>query len=464
MESAPAPTTSNPVGEMIVFSCGGRQAAIPAHMVLGISRATVAAAVPFTEPPIEGIVFHETAPMLQIDLAGLWGGEPRGGQFGLRVLTAKGPVVLRVDGVMSGGRVRERAPASAQPEIEQILAGLVAAEGEAPLPPGASAPAEDGRDIPLLVVGVAGTCFALPAAAVLFAGRHEGCAPLRAGEPYERLVTLAGEMLAGVSLGGWLGQAAADEPWGLVLDGGPRRIAATVSTIHGMAIAHSRQLQTVSHRRGDFVCFLDPSRGALEVIDPGALGGDAAGVETLTRHLGPISDFHTTQGARRHATERRQGLASRNGVVARAGDYACVFPVAASLGILRNAEVPRVPARGAGSATLLDLGAFLGTGARPESGRYILMVRRAGRRPAALLTDSVAPLSPEIRWSPLPALPARVRALFEAIGDDGERCYFLVRESALGRDISRIVSAHGAGCLAGWAQLSPAPDDEPPPP
>ncbi len=452
---------AEPAGDMIQFESGGRQASLPAEVVVCIARATAAAAMPFTGDSIEGIVFHESGPTLQLDLTRCWGGPACRGPYSLLVRTGKGPVMLRVDGVSSGGFARSRVPPSALSEVEERLGAFVAADaiGYAPQSPGPR-PAGEPELISLLVVEAGGVLVAFPAPAVLRVGRHESCVPVRGGVAGERLVTLAGETLAGYSLGCWLGTPGSGaEPWGLVLDCGDGRVAVTVAAIHAMTAVQPRDMQTVSLRRGSLVCFLDSERGLVEVVDPGAFAESRQEPVEQARSPSRSREPRAAAAAPALEPERRRGLGSKNGVTAQTGAYSCVFPPQAALRIFREAELRRTALRGPGTLPVLDLAVLLGAGAGNR--RHALQLRRNLRRSALILADHIAPLSPDVTWYPLPIVPPMVREMFEAVGQEGDRCHFLVRENNLDYGMNRVVSGLGTCGLTGWARVFPLDDEAP---
>ena len=441
-------------GDMIQFECGGRRASLPVGVVLGISKAAVAKALPFTDENIEGIVFVESGPILQIDLTCCWGGIARTGRYSLLVQTSKGPVLLRVDAVSSGGYARAQASPSVLDEIEGLLHRFAPADitacDQGP------AKAQDSEGIDLLIVEASGMKVAFPTLAVLQADRHQGTVSVRGGEDGERLVTLAGNILAGYSLGRWLGAGEpTEEPWGLLFHCGARRIAVTVDAIHGLVKAPLHELRSATLRHRTLICFPDPRFGLLEIIEPGTLIEPESDTVHQTRYLPPLSSLPNDTDNTHQDLDKHQQFGTNAGVAVQAGAYSCVFPAATAHLIVRHVELTALSTRTPKAMPVLNLAALLGGDFRrgSETG-HVLQLYRPGRRSTIVSAEHIAALSPDVVWYPLPIAPPAFQEIFAAVGSNGDRYCFLVRKSALKCKLKHLASFFRPESFMGWAKVS----------
>ncbi len=238
----------------------------------------------------------------------------------------------------------------------------------------------------------------------------------------------------------------------------------TVTSLHGIAEANAGAVQSMTSHQGTSLWYLDPARGPLEIMDPGVFGrsqdvgaqnpgGDPASFV-------PPTQRKITEDAQGGA-ERRRGLEIKRGVAARVGPYFCVFPATSALTIIADpgqGQCGLGDGRRPGDCVVLDLALLLGVCPNKERGRAIV-VKRGGRRTLIVRADDVVTVSPENVWYPLPTVPARFRDLFAAIGYDGNRFYFLVREEALLKRPTPMVSALAQRAFLGFV---PHPCPSPP--
>jgi chemotaxis signal transduction protein len=440
--------------DLFYFKSRDHYGALPIDRVLRILPKMVVFKLPFSTGPLAGLVpFDGTlAPLVMLSDDGDQPADA-GGYF-LLIRTQKGQILFRVDAVSGSRFPSAEGRLLTEHEIEALAADFSeAAAGRDAIPAPLATEAPDS-DIAFLIVEAAGTLIAIPATAVARVDRHRQSKPMRGFEACERLVTLSGPgatgtLMAGFSLGHWLDRTVAPEaePWALVVDSPSHPFAVTVPAIHGLVTASGRAIHAVPHRQGTSFWYLDPAQGPIEILEPTAFGGPPGSGPGLANRLPPPPAPTGTRS--KDTRERRHGLQARRGLAARVGGYYCVFPATSIVEIVATVNPADVAGRQAGDCPVLDLSVLLGLPAREEPGRALVVARR-GRRTLMVLADDVGTIPLETVWHPLPPVPAGIRHLFEAIGYDGKRLYFLVREEALGSRPTRSVAALAKRSFVGF--------------
>ncbi|MEI6559963.1 MAG: chemotaxis protein CheW [Rhodospirillaceae bacterium] len=435
---------------VVLYSSAGRLRSLPAVAVRGITRATVAAAVPFSPPAYEGLVEADGLITPQFDLGQALGGDARGGGYAMLVDTSAGPLRLRVDSVSFAEAATvpavAEAPASGLAEIETLTAGLAPAEPHAE-PPCAIAESGDGDPpIDALIVRSGGLTLALAARNIERIDRHQGSRPTRRGDGGERIVTLDGDILPGWSLAAWLSGAANpaldEDAWAVVVRIGGRRSVLTVAGVDGLVSASAARVRRLRHGRTRAVWLLDAGRGLIEVIDPADVTSGRprpdCGAEDETADDPPLAP-----------PERR--AAERGRLALGLGPFRCVFSGAVIAEILGGDHPGRLSARrGRAGWPLLDPAFLLGLpGSGADSGRTMVL-RRPGRRPLALRAPDLGPSAFLPEWQPLPLLPWPAHSLFRSVRIACGACDFLVRDDAFDRPRDPVIAGLLRAARTDW--------------
>lgn len=440
--------------EFLTFWSASRQGALPAASILDVTMASTAMPTPLGPPAFEGMVAQDGLLAPQVDWVAHWGGAARSGIYRMRVQTSHGPVWFRVDHLaLSGGDVSP-VVAETVAEMEALVAPLALAETDASLPPlPVDVPADE---ISLLIVETWGQTLALPATQVLRVERPLSVWAVRAGQPSERQVALADGLMAGISLGQWLKPSEAveaEDAWALVVAGEGGPVALLIHLVHGLVAVPRRCLRRMMHGSGESIGYLDPQRGAVEVLDPAELIGQ----RKTAPKSGKIGQPPLITPAPRlsgRLSEGRRGLETKRGLLVQAGPHACVLPSQMVLRVVQESHPDALLTRcRRGYYPLVDLALMLGLGPLPFPGRVLWIARRR-RTPLAILVESVAAVEPDLVWRPLPVVPAPVRQLFSAVVHHGARCQWLIREDLFESASDPEVKSRIQGALRGWLDFA----------
>ncbi len=446
--------------QTLTFWSAGRQGALPVTSVMNISIASAATPIPFGPPAFEGVVAHDGMITPQIDWVAHWGGTARSGIYRMRVQTSRGPVWFRVDSLAlpgnspSGGALPMVAEAVAETVADmESLVSLLAVAGDDPNPPLPFANPQD-HEVTLLVTETQGRTVALPAAAVLRVERPAQVWTVRAGQPSERQVALTDGLMAGVSLGHWLGYpvpVAAENAWALVVTGSEGRVAILTASLQGLVSLPPHRLRRMVRGSDESFWFLDAQRGAIEVLDPATMTGRLETGPALGQRLKPPVPLPLDT---RNPAERRRGLDAKRGLMARVGPYTCLFPAAMLLRVIRQVDPDQIHAkRRAGDYPVVDLARLLGLEPSGTQGRALL-VKHRGRQPLVILADEVTLCKPDLKWRPFPAVPLAVHELFAAIAQEEGQVWLLLREGLFQGRSNPAASVRIREAVRGWIEAS----------
>lgn len=384
----------------LTVGVGGRLFALPAGLARGVVIAPPLAPLPLAAAPIEGLADFDGRPLVQVDACRLLDGRPGDGRMVVAVRLPAGQVALRVDRVQAYS-----ADASLPPFPFELCPPLTAVAEEDRRPVVAADPR-----LALFVMIRHGRRVAVPAAAIERVGRIEEVRALADGGA---LVRLDGELLAAVPVPSRLAESMAPPPavWAAVVTPAGGRVAWVAEAVEGMlAGCRSRLRSVVVPGHEPALWYEEEDGGLVEVADP-------AGTLEGSPWRPPVE-----HGFRRPLSQ---------GLRLCCGPYCCLLPLHAAGHVHEHLDRLALRRTAAKELPVYDAGRLLGL---PGIGRKRGVEVILGRLRAVLAVDRVAPAPAELGEAlPLPAVPAAVAGLFDAVHRHADGWIYRIRVPGRGR-------------------------------